>query len=160
LRAVVDNNIWISALLTPAGPPARVYTAYQRGWFTLITSEPVLAELETVLGRAKFARRGITTERIAELLSLLRETAELVEIAGDVTVCRDPKDNMLIETALGGGAEVVVSRDEDLTRALEVADYLALRGIRIVTVRRFLAMLAEVERQDMGSDDNGTQPPA
>ena len=48
-----------------------------------------------------------------------------------------------METALQGSADVLVSRDEDLTRALEVIDYLAPWGIRVLTVRRFLEALAE-----------------
>jgi putative PIN family toxin of toxin-antitoxin system len=143
LRAVIDNNIWISALLRPAGPPGQVYSAFRQGRITVVTSEPLLAELETVLGRAKFGRRGVTPEITAELLDLLRTTAELVSIAGDLNLCRDPKDDMVIETALAGGAEVLVSRDEDLTRALEVADYLIPSGTRILTVRRFLQVLEE-----------------
>jgi putative PIN family toxin of toxin-antitoxin system len=143
LRAVVDNNIWISALLNPGGFPGQVLAAYRQGRFSLVTSEPVLTELETVLGRTKFRRRGVTAESITELLFLLRSTADLIEVAGTLRVCRDAKDDMLIETGLEGAADVIVSRDEDLTRALEVADYLAPWGVRVVTVRRFLEALAQ-----------------
>lgn len=143
MRAVVDNNIWISALLNPGGFPGQVLATYRQGRFSLITSEPVLAELESVLGRTKFRRRGVTAESVAELLILLRGAADLVEVPGTLRVCRDAKDDMLIETALEGSADVIVSRDEDLVRALEVADYLTPWGIRVLTVRRFLEALAE-----------------
>jgi predicted nucleic acid-binding protein len=80
---------------------------------------------------------------VAELLSLLRSTGTLTSIPGELLICRDRKDDMLIETALVGDADVIVSRDEDLTRASEVADFLAPYGIRILTVRWFLEALEE-----------------
>jgi putative PIN family toxin of toxin-antitoxin system len=67
LRAVVDTNIFVSSLISPAGPPAQVLVAFEERRFTLISSKPLLQELETVLGRAKFHRRGITPERTRTL---------------------------------------------------------------------------------------------
>jgi predicted nucleic acid-binding protein len=54
-------------------------------------------------------------------------------------LCRDPRDDMLLETAIVGGATHIVSRDEDITRDLELLAQLEKRGMRAVTVSRFLA---------------------
>lgn len=45
MRAVVDTNVWISAVLNPIGLPAAVRAALQRGQFVLVISEPLLTEL-------------------------------------------------------------------------------------------------------------------
>lgn len=50
---------------------------------------------------------------------------------------------MVIETAVNGHADLLVSRDDDLKRAPEVAATLAQHGIRVVSVQRFLDALAE-----------------
>lgn len=52
---------------------------------------------------------------------------------------------MIIETALNGRADALVSRDEDVTRAPEVVGALAERGIAVLTVQRFLGALSETE---------------
>lgn len=50
---------------------------------------------------------------------------------------------MVIETAINGGADVLVSRDDDLKGAPEVATPLAEHGVRVLTVQRFLDALGE-----------------
>jgi predicted nucleic acid-binding protein len=36
MRAVIDTNVLISALMAPHGIPARIYNAWQEGHFTLL----------------------------------------------------------------------------------------------------------------------------
>lgn len=142
MRAVVDTNVWVSAVLNGAGLPARVLDAYLAGRFTLVVSEPMLEELAEVLARPRLVRRhGRPPERIAALVNGLREHAVLVAVCGAVQVCRDPDDNVVIETAMGGRADLLVSGDQDLTHAQEVVEHLADVGIRVLTVRRFLEEL-------------------
>jgi predicted nucleic acid-binding protein len=62
-------------------------------------------------------------------------------VSGTVQVCRDPDDNAVIDTAMGGRADLLVSGDQDLTHAQEVTEHLAGVGIRVLTVRRFLEEL-------------------
>jgi uncharacterized protein len=142
VRAVVDTNVWVSALLNPAGPPAAVRTALQRDQFTLVTSEPLLAELAAVLARPRFAQRyGVTPDDIATLIALLRERAEVVPVTGDVRLCRDPDDDVVIETAFNGRADALVSRDDDLKGVADLATILASHGVTVLTVRHFLTAL-------------------
>ena len=144
MRAVVDTNVWISALINAAGAPARVLAVLRAGAFELVSSEPLLVELAAVLARPRFTRRfDVTPDKLADLLAVLRDEASIVEVTGAVRVCRDPKDDMVIETAINGGADVLVSRDDDLKRAPEVAEALAEHGIRVLTVQHFLDALQE-----------------
>ncbi len=143
MRAVVDTSVWVSAVLNPSGPPAHVLEALQDGRFSLVTSEPLLAELADVIVRPRLVRRyNLTTEKVTAVLRVLRE-GELTEVTGTVRVCRDPNDDMVIETAINGHADLLVSRDDDLKRAPEVAVTLAQHGIRVVSVQRFLDALTE-----------------
>jgi len=144
VRVVVDTNVWVSALLNRAGPPAAVLAALAASSFTLLTSEPLLAELAEVLSRPRIARKyGITPDDVDQLVALLRRRAEIVPILGEIRLCRDPDDDMVIETALRGRADLLVTRDEDLKGASEVVSALAAVGIAVVSVRRFLALLNE-----------------
>ena len=139
MRAVIDTNVWVSAILNAAGPPSLVRAAFEDDRFTAVTSEPLLIELATVLARPRLAHRyGLTAEEIAGLLGTIRALAELAVVGGEVQICRDPKDDMVIETAINGHADALVSRDDDLKRAPEVVSLLAERGIRVLSVQRFL----------------------
>ncbi len=98
-------------------------------------SEEVVRELDDVLSRGKFERYASERERTQFLQSLLQE-AELVETVETIRECRDPKDDKHLELAVSGGADCIISGDDDLL-ALH-----PFRGIPILTPRAFLDWLA------------------
>ena len=149
IRVVVDTNVWISALLNPAGHPARIRQAFEEGRFSLVASEPILQELARVIVRPRLARRyPLGADDAERLVALARSAAiELAKVSGSVHLCRDPRDDMFIETAVAGRADVLVSRDDDLKRAPEVAAILAEHGIRVLSVQQFLDLLDEADAQ-------------
>lgn len=51
VRAVVDTNVWISAVLNPTDRPGSVRRALVDRQFTLVTSEYLLAKIREVLAR-------------------------------------------------------------------------------------------------------------
>lgn len=143
-RAVVDSNVWISALLNPRGAPALVLAALEDGLFVLITSEPLLAEIPTVLARERITRKyRVGREEGEALVARLRRRAIIVYPTGTLHLCRDPGDDMVIETAARGDADTLVSRDDDLKGDSHLNVLLAAAGIEVLTVRRFLAAIAE-----------------
>jgi putative PIN family toxin of toxin-antitoxin system len=142
VRVVVDTNVTVSAVINRVGFPARVMAAFAAGRFTLVTSEPLLEELAVKLCLPRIQRRtGLSPDQVTDLIDSMRELAEVVEVTGEVKLCRDPDDDLVIEMALKGKADVLVSRDEDLTRAPEVLTALESSGVRVLTVARFLADL-------------------
>lgn len=142
LRAVVDTNVWISGVLNPSGPPAEVRIAIASRRFELVTCESLLEELAVVLSRPYFARKyRVTAADIESLMQFLRLRATIVPIIGDVCICRDPKDDVVIEVALRGEADVIVTRDDDLKSAVEVIDYLEPAGVEVLSVQHFLDRL-------------------
>lgn len=48
VRAVIDTNIWVSALINPHGYPAKLRKAIQDGLIEIIVSEPILEEIADV----------------------------------------------------------------------------------------------------------------
>jgi len=85
VRAVVDTNVWVSALLNPVGGPAGVRHALADRRFTLISSEPLLVELTEVLARPRIAERyRLNKSDAAELTALLRERGEVVSVTGQI----------------------------------------------------------------------------
>jgi putative PIN family toxin of toxin-antitoxin system len=142
VRAVIDTNIWVSALLNPFGYPARLCNAFANGRFEAVLSEQLLVELADVLNRPRIKNKyGLADNDIAEFLLLLEERADHVLLTGNISVCRDKDDDCVIETALRGSAPYIVSRDDDLKFDDTVSSFLANHGISVVTVAHFLTLL-------------------
>jgi putative PIN family toxin of toxin-antitoxin system len=142
VRAVVDTNIWVLAVLNPRGAPAQLQTAYLDRRFTVVASAALLDELEEVLTRPKLIRCGLRPADAINLVGFFRRWADLVQLSGDIHLCRDPKDDMVIETAVRGNADVLVSNDKNLTDLDDAAlAYLAETGVRVLSPHQFLQLL-------------------
>jgi len=139
---VIDTNIWVSALLNPTGYPAKLRKAFEQGIFEVIVSEPILQEIANVLSRPRIRNKyGITEEDIRELLNLIEERADHALLAGNISVCRDKDDNLIIETAINGNADYIVSRDDDVKLDKRVAEFLSQYSISVLTVKRFIELI-------------------
>ncbi|MEK6275073.1 MAG: putative toxin-antitoxin system toxin component, PIN family [Actinomycetota bacterium] len=76
MRAVLDPNVLIAALLASRGAPAQIVSRWPAGEFELVVSELLLAELERALAYSKIRAR-IASAEAAAFLVLLREGAVL-----------------------------------------------------------------------------------
>lgn len=124
--------------------PARLVEQWCRGHLTIITSLPLLDELSDVLNRPRLRRKYKIQEReITTLLRLLAARAVLVPVTGRLAICRDPDDDLVLETAIVGDADYLVTRDDDLKHDPAVNRYMRRRRIRIVSVSRFLNILSQ-----------------
>lgn len=114
MRAVLDPNVIVSAVLSRRGTPATLLRVWLNGEYELVVSPALLDELERVLGYPKIATR-VSPSEANELLDMLRRHAELVEDPGDAPPVRspDPDDDYLISLAKAATA-VIVSGDADL----------------------------------------------
>lgn len=141
-KAVIDTNVWISALLNPAGYPAKLLKAFEKGIFEVIVSEPILEEIADVLSRPRIRDKYEISEGvIEELLTLVEARAESVSLSGIIDICRDKDDNFIIETAINGNAQYIVSRDDDIKFNKEVTQFLLPYGISVTTVRNFIRLI-------------------
>ena len=129
-RAVVDTSILISAALSAVGKPAAVVD-HIVAHGALVFSQPTFEELATRLHRPKFDRYLQPADR-QQFLDRLAAIAVWVQISGTLAVCRDPKDDMFLETAVVALADCIISGDQDLL----VLD--PFRGIPILTASAFL----------------------
>ena len=128
MRVVFDTNIFVSALILPSGRAAQALSRVIEGTDRLILSKPILDELLAVLAR-KFSR---DREELARVAVWLEELAEWVHPARRLTVVADDADNRILECALAGSAEVVVTGDRDL---LQLRSF---QEMHIITLKEYL----------------------
>ena len=135
MRAVLDPNVIVSALLS-TGTTAAVLDAWlDRQAFTPVVCPTLLDELEEVLSRPKFA--SLSQNVVAALVGRLRTEGDLTddpEVQGGVTA--DPGDDYLVALARHAGADCLVSGDPHLREA-------GLEDLDVLTPAEFLARLRD-----------------
>jgi putative PIN family toxin of toxin-antitoxin system len=136
MRVTADTNTVISGSLWH-GNPRRVLDAARDGLIELYTSRPLLAELEDVLHRERFAHRLSLANRTAkDLVRNYSFVATVIEAEPiEPTIIRDPDDDAVLACALSAQCEIIVSGDNDLL------DFKEYRGIRILSATELLAEL-------------------
>jgi hypothetical protein len=132
LRVVLDTNVLVSAIISD-GKLRELLRKGIANQFSIITSDLILRELSVVLSRPKFKTNE---DEINGIIRTLLRSVEIVSVKSKLeAVKQDPKDNIIIETAYDGNADVIVSGDSHL---LELK---AFRGIKIMTVENMLGLL-------------------
>lgn len=138
IRAVLDANVFVSALLSPRGFPSKILTAWHAERFHLVISPAILEEISRVFHYPKIALRHRWPEEKTRLF--IEDLAHLAILTpGKPTlnvIAEDPSDNRYLECAVEADAEYIVSGDQHLLR---LATY---QKIRILTPREFLGVLA------------------
>lgn len=113
MRVVFDTNIYISAAIKSELAEDLIEMAAKTDLIQLITSEEILDELSEKL-ISKFERLNTI---VNIFINRIRKIAEVVEITEKVNVVkRDPDDNKILECALSGKADLIVSVDQDLIK--------------------------------------------
>lgn len=136
IRAVVDTNILVRAVIKPLGTVGPVLRRLRDGAYVLLFSEPLMTELVDVLNRPHIRDKyGLAQKDIETVVALILLRGEAIVPRRRITICRDPKDNMFLEAAADGRADAIVSGDNDL---LELNDF---EGIPIITSAKFLSKL-------------------
>ena len=134
LRAVVDTNVFISALLKNSSTRP-VLTAFQRYEFELIASPEILDEFIGVINRSKF--NGLIVKETAQkIIEDIKSHATIVKPSQRLEiVTKDPDDNQFLEAAIEGKASCVVSGDHHL---LSIKSFC---NIPIITPKEFITWL-------------------
>lgn len=132
-RAVLDTNIIISATFWRGAPYMVIKKALLRE-FVLITSVAILDE---VSGRLEH-KFNLPHAEIEKLLDILLGYSELVEPVAKVNAVKaDEKDNKIIECAIDGRADLIVTGDGHLLNLNNYGD------IKIITPSELLKILAK-----------------
>jgi hypothetical protein len=137
LRVVLDTNVIVSGLIHPDGCPGRILGGLLDGAFTLVLSPPLVDGLRRILRRPRTRKYiRLSEDELNGRLAQLETIGDPTEGELDVQVSlRDPDDIIVLIAAVEGGADCIVTGDDDL---LELAEY---EGVAIITPQAFLEFL-------------------
>ena len=129
MKVVLDTNVLVSALVFPGGRGEAALRRIVEEQDQLVLSKPILDELLGVLGR-KFSKDA---EELAHVAVFLSELSLLVRPRQRFRVAADEPDNRILECAVAGRADAIVTGDREL---LQLREY---RGVRIISLREYLS---------------------
>jgi len=135
LRAVLDANVYVSAIIQPAGTPGRLVERFLRDEsFAVVISPAIVDEVLRALGYRKVQRllRGVDAQLWFEDVVVLADVVADKPLSG---ICEDPDDDKYLAAALEGRASHVVTGDRLFLSVGEHA------GVQVVTPRVFLDLL-------------------
>ena len=136
MRIALDTNIFVSALITKGTPPDQIYQAWLRSDIDLVISAEQIDEITEVLARPKI-RSLVNPDEAEQMISAIHLRAIVVADLNILKRSPDPKDDMLLATAVAGQADLLVTGDKRDILALGTVE-----GIPICTAPDAMALLS------------------
>lgn len=110
MRAVIDTNILVSALLTPGGVSAQLIAAIRNQTLLPVISQSILAEYTEVLNRPRF---DFASDRVASLLEDMKGLALFLKPQPiPLQNLPDPDDAPFIAAALAAGCAIITGNNK------------------------------------------------
>ena len=138
-RATFDTNIFVRTVIRKDNLPNHLLSLWRNGRFALVLSQSIIDEVERVLSRRSLRLKyRYTLTEVTDLINLLHQ-ASIVEVNTSFELChRDPTDNILIDCAILGRVQFLVSTDNDLIDDAELKQSLFEFGVTVTDPPNFL----------------------
>lgn len=128
MRVVFDTNIFISAFAIPGSLAEKAILKVTEGGDILVISKAIINEVLSVLS-SKFSRDKEALSHVAVILS---ELGELVKPNPKISIFKDDPDNRILECAIHGEADALVTGDKEMLRLREYS------GIKIISLKKYI----------------------
>lgn len=147
IKAVLDTNVLVSAMLRPLGKPAQIIDQ-QPSRFELFLSESILDETWEVLQRKRIQKKDpITKQAIEAFFVRLRNASIMViVVAVENIITEDPPDNVVLACAVQSNADYLVSGN------LHFLNLKEHRNVKMVTPAQFLEILKTLADNSQGEE--------
>lgn len=123
LRLVLDTDVLVAAMRSRSGASWQLVDRALTGEFKLLLSVPLVLQYEAVLTREEHRKvHGLSVLAVEEVINSLASVAEAVRIRFLWRpLLSDPTDDMVLETAVNGRADLLVTfNQEDFAAAAKV----------------------------------------
>ncbi len=136
MKIVLDTNVWLSGIFWD-GKASKILKRAEKENIQIIISEDILSEIVTVLNRESKFQKYILNLRLSieNLLRAILSISTLIETKTKLDIIKvDPKDNIILEAALEGKVEYLISYDNHILNMIE------FRNIKIISPKEFLEL--------------------
>lgn len=134
-RLIVDSNLWISFLISDK--QRKLDHLLLLDQVKILFSVELLNELTKISQYPKL-KKYFKENAIEEMLLNLEAYIELIEVKSKVQICRDPKDNFLLNLAKDGNANFLLTGDKDLLVLQKIGK------TRIISISEFLEKITHI----------------
>ncbi len=110
-KIILDTNLWISFLISKKF--SQIDKLIENKKIILIFSNELLEEFIDVVSRPKF-KKYFSKKDIEKILEYFDQFGELVKVKSDIKICRDEKDNFLLNLSVDSKADYLITGDKDL----------------------------------------------
>jgi len=134
MKIVLDTNVWLSGIFWD-GEASKILEKSENKDLQIIISEEILSEIITVLNRESKFQKYISNLKLSmeDLLRTILSISTLIETKTKLDIIKaDPKDNIILEAAIEGKVEYIISYDNHLLNMIE------FRNIKIISPGDFL----------------------
>jgi len=138
-RLVIDTNVWIAALISPAGTARQLVDTVVDHDIDILMSESTFGELVSRLDRPRFDRYRESESWNAFLMALVELALWHEDAETAIGASCDVDDDKFLALGVIGQADAIISGDHDLL------DLVAHEGIPVLTPAQFLQRLHESE---------------
>jgi putative PIN family toxin of toxin-antitoxin system len=128
LKTVLDTNIYISAFQYPKGRNVVLWDSALAGRFRILVSPAIIQEMAGVL-RADFKWPEERVQNAVRIVARVAGKGIVIPRTTVHVVTADPDDNRILECAVDGKADVIVSNDHHLLDLKEYADIPIVAGV-------------------------------
>ena len=130
LKVILDTNIIISAIGF-GGKPAQILLQALEEKINAFISPILLAELQEILNK----KLHLSNQDIILTIEEIKDSFQIINPQETVTILQDDDDNRVLEAAMEGSCEYIITGDKEL---LALKEY---KGVKIITAEEFLNLL-------------------
>ena len=128
-NVILDTNLWISFLISKDYSFLDNYVL--KGKVKLVFSEELFSEFISIAERPKF-KKYFSNCDVDKLIQTIDKYGILIKVTSEIKLCRDIKDNFLLNLAADSNADFLVTGDKDL---LEIKIF---KKTKILTIRELI----------------------
>lgn len=137
-KAVLDTNVLATGIVSfnkQDNVAGEILRLWYKKHFSLVTSEPLIQEVLRTL-RKRYFEKHVNSQRASRLAAILRYQSILTPLTDVVEgIATHPEDDVVLATALSGGARYIVTGDEKLQKLKK------FKQIGILNPNQFLSQI-------------------
>lgn len=109
LKLIIDTNLWVSFIISNNQSLLDPFLFSEKA--RLLFSAELITEIQETLKKPRL-NKYFKANEIEEMFSTFEPFIDLIEVKSIVTICRDSKDNYLLELAKEGKADYLLTVDK------------------------------------------------